>query len=786
MTSLPDEPTAPTLETPFRIDPDLDAFLPIVYVLWADGALSPEERGAVRGALDRAESIPDDVRTGLQRWIDPASPPPVEALEAVLARVKELCGEAGPSDCTSLADLGREMARRAGRAIDGSTIDALLGEMADELQIVGREAARSLLGVAMEGEDRSSGSGVDADGLHRYVDASYWDTRDAVLDLLHDPAFDIPVGTPTPEYRQRVLDAVRLLAERGIGALAYPEAYGGTADPGAGIAAFETLAYGDTSVLVKFGVQFGLWGGSVQQLGTEHHHERYLRRIGSLDLPGCYAMTELGHGSNVRDIETVATYDVSDDTFVIDSPTPGATKWWIGNAALHGKAATVFAQLRVGGGEHGVHAFVVPIRDEDGRPLPGVTIEDCGEKVGLNGIDNGTLRFDEVRIPRENLLDRFAYVTPEGRYESPIPGADRRFFTMLGTLVAGRISIAAASVSIAKVGLTTAVRYADRRTQFGPAGGAEVPILDYRVVQRQLLPRVAAAYGLTFAVRKLADGYVSLQTGERDERAVRELEVFAAALKAYASDFAVGAVQASREACGGQGYLAANRLGRLRNDVDIFTTFEGANNVLLQLAAKGLLSRYRDEMGDLKFWGIVRYIADQAGTRVTELNPVIVRKTDEEHLLDPEFHKNAFAYREERLLSSAARRLKSYLDDGVDSFEALNRTQDHLVSLALAHVERRIVESFIAGVEEAPEAFRAPLAQLEQLFALERLEAHGGWFQESGYMEGVKTRAIRAQVNRLVGEIRPDAVALVDGFGIPDRVLRAPAGVREGNAGTLD
>ncbi len=513
---------------------------------------------------------------------------------------------------------------------------------------------------------------------------------------MKSPELALPVGLPRGEY---------------------PEAYGGRDDPGAAIAVFETLAYGDLSVLVKFGVQFGLWGGSILQLGTAHHHEAYLARIASLELPGCYGMTETGHGSNVRDLETVACYDAEAGGFVVHTPSPDARKDWIGNAALHGRMATVFAQLEVGGTRHGVHAFVVPIRDGDGQPLPGVTITDRDEKVGLNGVDNGTLSFHDVRIPRGNLLNRFGEVTPEGVYSSPIPSSGRRFFTMLGTLVAGRVSVAAASVSAAKTALTVAIRYGDRRRQFGPFGSEEAPVLDYRVHQRLLLPRLATTYGLHFAVRDLIRRYTAAPDGA--------VEVDAAGLKAYASTSAVATIQACREACGGQGYLAANRLGVLRNDVDAFTTFEGA---------KGLLSGYGDELGDLRLWGMLRHVAERAGVRLTQMHPVVTRRTDEDHLRDPEFHVAAFRYREDRLLASAARRLRDLLEDGVHSFDAMNRTQDHLVTLARSHVERLVLERFRNAVVRAPTpGLSEVLDGLATLYALATMETNRAWYLESGW-----------------------------------------------------
>src|SRR5690606_28756951 len=183
----------------------------------------------------------------------------------------------------------------------------------------------------------------------------------------------------------------RHLARQGFGAMAYPEAYGGQNNMAGYFSVMETLSYHDLSTVIKFGVQFGLFGMSIYFLGTEKHHQKYLRSIGTLELPGCFAMTETGHGSNVKGIETTATYHVDSKTFTIHTPTPQARKEYIGNAAMHGKMATVFAKLILNGKDYGVNAFLVPLRDDAGQPLKGITIEDCGRKMGLNGVDNGII-----------------------------------------------------------------------------------------------------------------------------------------------------------------------------------------------------------------------------------------------------------------------------------------------------------------------------------------------------------------------------------------------------------
>jgi acyl-CoA oxidase len=749
-------------------------FLPLVYAAWADGALSAAELDGIRSEIRRRELVDPSALEALDAWLDPTLPPSPSELERLRERIRQAAGSLPEEERRGLAALGAAMAPVSLR--DRAALDAL----EQLLGLLGDEAARELMGSSMPRPPSSPAPVTppfDPSVLRRYLDQDHLETRDRVLSLLREPELRIPPHLPKEEHRARVMAALRRLAAEGLGALGYPDRYGGGGDPARALAVFETLALGDLSVMVKWGVQFGLWGGSIHQLGTERHHERWLRDIGSLALPGCYAMTELSHGSNVRDLETTATWMPEAGEFEIHTPHELAGKEWIGNAALHGRMATVFAQLRVGGEEHGVHAFVVPLRDDSGQPLPGVRIEDCGWKEGLNGVDNGRIWFHRVRVPRENLLDRFGEVTPGGLYHSPIPGAGKRFFTMLGTLVTGRVSIATGSLMAARTALTIAVRFSDRRRQFGPAGGPEVPVLDYLAQQRLLLPKLAATYAYTFTARDLVRRFVSRRDG--DEAEALELDGLAAGLKAVASWLALDTLQACREACGGQGYRSDNRFGQLKADVDVFATFEGANVVLLQLLAKGLLSRFREEMGDLRLRGVVRLLAERASTRMVELNPLVVRRTDEAHLRDADFHQAAFRYREERLITSAARRLKGFLDGGMDSFEAMNRCQDHLVELATAHVERVALERMLEAVKRAPTpGVSETLRSLAQLFALDRLEAHRAWYLEAGYMEPAKSRAIRALVNTLCGEVREHAVFLVDAFGIPDEILGAPAGLR--------
>ena len=782
-------------------DPTFLVFLPVLCAVWADGLMEDAELAAVSRPLGEAKWMTAEGRVRVRDWLDPASPPTPDVYGRATAAIRAAT-ETGTLTLTraglavAVADT-ETPGTPAGAAPWLDDARETLGRVELDLGLAGAEALRHITGGDYEAPGAGARRPGAAEEVAALIQGDFPELRARIREVLRRPELDIPDEVPRDEYRERALAAVKVLADEGFGAIAYPRDFGGEGDAGAAVAVFEELALGDLSVLIKYGVQFGLFGGSIAQLGTEKHHRRYLSRVASMALPGCYAMTETGHGSNVRDIRTTATYDPTAREFVISTPDDDARKDYIGNAALHGRMATVFARLRLGAEDHGVHAFLVPIREAGGATeigratdasgttaahgataprgpaAPGVTIQDCGAKEGLNGVDNGRIWFDNVRVPRDALLDRFAQVTPDGEYRSPIPSPGRRFFTMLSTLVAGRISIAAASQSVTKKALAIAIRYTSARPQFGPTGGREVPVLDYLALQRELLPRLATSYAMAFAVRDLTRRFADPDTDRR------ELEVRAAALKAAASRNALDTLQACREACGGQGYLAENQFARLKADTDVFATFEGANPVLLQLVAKGLLSRYRKDMGDLTMWGMARYLAELAGTRLADMNPVVTRRRDPEHLASHDFQLSAFTYREQRLLRSAARRLKARMDEGMDSFDAVNACQDHLITLARAHVDRLLLEASVDALEAMDEGEgRKLIARVVAFFGLATLEDNRAWYLETGYFEPPKSEAVRREVNRRCRELAPRAVELVDAFAIPNDLVRAPIGLK--------
>lgn len=595
------------------------------------------------------------------------------------------------------------------------------------------------------------------------------------------------VGLTHHEHRERVFGQLKLLVDEGATVYGFPKSVGGSADPGGSLTVFEELIFADPSLQIKYGVQWGLFGAAVLYLGTDEHHEELLPGIISLETPGCFAMTETGHGSDVANIGTTATYDEETKEFVIHTPSRHAWKDYIGNAAIHGKAAVVFAQLITKGENQGVHAFYVPLRDDQGNFLPGVGGDDDGVKGGLNGIDNGRLHFTNVRIPRSWLLNRYGSVAEDGTYSSPIESKGRRFFTMLGTLVQGRVSITGGVTNAQKIALTIAIRYAHERRQFPSQSGEEHVLMDYGRHQRRLLPALAKTYAQAFAHLELLEQFDEVFSGRNDTEETRaDLETVAAASKALSTWNALEIIQQCREACGGQGFMAEHRLVGLRSDLDIYATFEGDNNVLLQLVAKRLLGDYSKAFASADFGTLAQYVVEQVGERAINrggLRGLAQTLTDFGStarsigfVRDEEHQHQLLTDRVHTMIARLANELKhSGNKDKAESEKLFNRHQNDLILAAKAHGELIQWEAFTSALKkiEDPETLKV-LTWLRDLFGFTLLEENLSWYLINGRISSHRAEAITDYIDgRLLPRLRPHALDLVDSFGLNENLIRS-------------
>ncbi|KAE8662196.1 Acyl-coenzyme A oxidase 3, peroxisomal [Hibiscus syriacus] len=311
----------------------------------------------------------------------------------------------------------------------------------------------------------------------------------------------------------------------------------------------EVLGIFDHSISIKLGVHFVLWGGAIQFAGTQQHHDKWLRDTENFKIKGWFSTTELGHGSNVRGIETVTTYDSKTGEFVNNTPCESTQNYWIVGAAKHATHTILLSQLVINGTNEGVHALIAQIRDGDGNVLRNIRIADCGHKNCLNGVDNGRIWFDNVRVPRENLLSSVADVSPDGEYLSSIKDPDQRFSAFLTPMTAGRVNVAVNAVYQSKVGLTIAI------------SANQVNFKDFLMLQ--------LCYDLWSQL--LENAACEEDTPIKQDHSRLLLHGVTCKI-----------LQECREDCGGQGLKTENRVGHLKAEHDVQSTFEGNNYILMQ------------------------------------------------------------------------------------------------------------------------------------------------------------------------------------------------------------
>ncbi|XP_074662548.1 acyl-coenzyme A oxidase-like protein isoform X2 [Tubulanus polymorphus] len=537
-----------------------------------------------------------------------------------------------------------------------------------------------------------------------------------------------------------------------------------------GLAIGEIGSSTDSSIGIKLGVMVWLFGGAILNLGTEDQILKWYRPLKGLQYTGMFAMSELSHGSNVRGIETEAHYDKNTQEFVINSPSPDSYKMYIGNA-LNGDFAAVFAQLYVDDDCKGPHCFVVPIRDERGVLQAGVTVSDLGPKGGLNGVDNGILSFNNIRIPRNNLLNRFGDVSPDGIYSSTIKNDDARFNAMLAALVGCRLAVCYQALASTKIGLEIAIKYSTRRRQFGKKNQPEEIIMDYLTHQLRLMPHLATSLALTFSIRYAGNILSEEIYAKRPLVENRKFQALAAGLKAYATWDCISALQACRECTGGMGFMEVNRLCSLKRDADIFTTFEGDNMVMLQQVTKELLIDYAKRFKNSKMQGVVSVWADDIGDALKTRFAISSMP-----LCSVEYAIQALSFKESRLLRMLGKRLKSKVDnEGMEPFDAWNQCLDHSIELGWCYVKRVTLEQFKLVVDSCTDQeTKSILDKFLLLHAIDIMYNERVWFLEANYLTKSESKLLRDKMLELCKETRQHALSIIKAFDHPDVCVGAP------------
>ncbi|KAI9475460.1 MAG: acyl-CoA dehydrogenase/oxidase [Benjaminiella poitrasii] len=526
---------------------------------------------------------------------------------------------------------------------------------------------------------------------------------------------------------------------------------------------------------LRIGVHEALFRNVIQMLGNKEQVDEWLDHINQFRVIGCFAMTELGHSSALRDIETTATWDISTDEFIIDSPTITSTKWWIGMAGQTATHTVVIAQTYIGDKNVGLNWFIVQLRDSvTGNVLPQVRAGDVGNKMGHQGVDNGWIQFRQTRVPRKHMLAKWVSLDRQGHYKpAPNPAV------MYATLIPERFSLVSITLTLVTQALTIATRYGVVRRQ----GNKNQQIMDYQSHYVKLVPAIAFMYMVQNAFQTLDDQVSVLTAGGSMDPVVYlnhmgDMHAVSASLKGLSGSYATEILEICRRSCGGHAYSAYNALGNLIADFGVMTTGGGDNVVLLQQAARYLLYRFNqklefDDYPELKYESSCAYMKQAKELLgVSQWSVTVVEDAVKDFSLIEEALHTILVKRLNSIQQAMSQHGASFNDLLLESVKV---AELHCAAFLFSDNARRIDKSSMN-----PGLFTI-MRQMTALWGLHVLRTFGDQGYMEGYLSPNQIKGIEQEYLKLCKEMRKEVVGLTDGFGLPDFVLKAPIGKYDGN-----
>uniref|UniRef100_A0AAY5KYY4 Acyl-coenzyme A oxidase n=1 Tax=Esox lucius TaxID=8010 RepID=A0AAY5KYY4_ESOLU len=513
------------------------------------------------------------------------------------------------------------------------------------------------------------------------------------------------------------------------------------------------------------GLHFVMFLPTLYSQCNEEQLKKWAPLAESTQAVGTYAQTELGHGTHLRGLETTATYDPATQEFVLNSPTVSSIKWWPGGLGKTSNHAIVLAQLYTQGKCHGLHAFIVPLRSMNTHmPLPGVVVGDIGPKFGFDEVDNGYLKLENVRIPRNNMLMKYAKVDADGTYTKP-PRDKLTYGTMvfIRSMIVGEAGLALSKAC------TIAIRYSAvrRQSEIRPGSG-EPQILDYQTQQYKLFPLLATAYAYNFVGQYMNQVYhrITGDMSQGDFSELPELHALSAGLKAFTTWTASSGIEVCRMACGGHGYSSCSALPDIYVTFVPTCTYEGENTVMMLQTARTISVKVISITSQL--------LSDCMTSDPSCRHPHIAWWS----CAKPRpFSPCAF-----RLVEQAAKSIQQELQRSVSQEDAWNNSSIDLVRASDAHCHYVVVKLFAAKVGEIEDpAVHSVLSTLALLYALQGITQHSGDFLQAGLLSAPQLSQASQTLKQLLVQLRPDAVALVDAFDFRDEMLNSVLGRYDGN-----
>uniref|UniRef100_A0A0N4ZQM6 Acyl-coenzyme A oxidase n=1 Tax=Parastrongyloides trichosuri TaxID=131310 RepID=A0A0N4ZQM6_PARTI len=511
----------------------------------------------------------------------------------------------------------------------------------------------------------------------------------------------------------------------------------------------------------------------IQSQCNEEQLDKWLPLTVLRGIIGTYAQTELGHGTNLKKLETTATYDPKTKEFVLNCPTITAAKWWPGGLGKTCTHAIVMAQLYTNGQCRGPHPFIVQLRNFDNHmPLSGITIGDIGPKFGVNGADNGFLLFKNCRIPRENMLMKYAQVLPNGEYIAP-----KHSKLGYGAMVFTRSIMIRDQAFLLSAATVIATRYsAIRRQGEIIENKGEVQIIDYQTQQFRIFPQISRAFAFLLAASEIRDMYLRYMEESQTSSNISllgELHALSCGLKAIVSFETAQGIEQCRLSCGGHGYSDASGLPQLYAFAVGGCTYEGENIVMLLQVAKILMKVVKNiKDGTAKLASITEYLG-RVGDKKSNFKDY---KTTNGDVIINDFENIArnqifMAY------DKFDNNLKEYPYE-----EAVNKSGIEMSKGTRLHVKLYLVKNFYQKALKIEDTeVKNVVMSLWKLYAFDMLSHSTGALKYNNYMDDIQIRNIKEGIYYYLNKIRPNAVGIVDSFNMSDRELHSVLGRRDGN-----
>ncbi|XP_047531391.1 probable peroxisomal acyl-coenzyme A oxidase 1 [Vanessa atalanta] len=522
-----------------------------------------------------------------------------------------------------------------------------------------------------------------------------------------------------------------------------------------------------------FMLHLGMFVPTIMGQCTAEQQGIWLPKALDMQIIGAYAQTELGHGTFIRGLETTATYDPKTKEFILHSPTITSYKWWAGGLGRTANHCIVVAQLYTQGKCHGVHPFIVQIRDLDTHmPLPGIKVGEIGPRMGFNTADNGFLGFNHFRIPRMNMMMKNAQVLEDGTYVK----VARHGKLTYGTMVFVRVTLVnEASFNLSKA-VTIAVRYSAvrRQSELRP-GSAEPQILDYPTQQHKLFICIATAHAFQLTANWLWNTFTVVQAEMRKGNidTLPELHALSSCLKAVSTSDAAACIEQCRFACGGHGYMMSSNLPYLYSFVAATRTYEGDYTVLLLQTARYLVKAWEQAEAKKIVTPTVAYL-----NRSFDTNEKVAWNNSPEGII------KSFQAIAAGKISLCVKNIRQRINTGMDYEDAWLMTTVQLVSAAEAHCRSVILDTYWNEMQRltktSSDNVKMVLYQLTTLYLdYWALEKSGDLLRYTSITEG-DIDLLQKQYEDLLVKIRPNAVGLVDAFDLRDEILRSTLGSYDG------